>query len=81
MQEEIELVADYCPEDCIYRSHISGGFTPICYYAAIENKVRGCKISECDKYRAGKPVRPRIREEYTLFWEYECYDEDADALW
>lgn len=80
MQEEIETVRDHCThDDCIYRAHIDGGNTPICYYAVIECQSRGCKISECDKYKGGKPIKPIMGEEYLLFWEYEIYDDNT--LW
>lgn len=38
----------------MYRSQIGNGATPICYYAVIKHESRGCKISECDKYKQGK---------------------------
>lgn len=81
MQEEVELVENYCPEDCVYRSELRDDGTPCCCYAAIEGRSRGCRVSECDKYKRGRPKRPRIREEYVLFWEREIYDEDADIVW
>ncbi len=77
-QEEIETVKECCTHtDCIYRTHIDGGNTPICYYAVIENQSRNCKISECDKYKGGKAVKPKMGEEYLLFWEYEIYDDNT----
>lgn len=81
MVEDIELCADYCPEDCMYRSYIDGGNAPICFYAAMEHQLRGCKISECNRYKPGRPIRPRIREEYFLMWEYLIYEHDADSVW
>lgn len=78
--EKIETVKEHCKhEDCIYRAHIDGGNIPICYYAVLECKSRGCKISECDKYRGGKPLKARMNLEYMLFWEYEL--KDADIIW
>lgn len=80
MQEEIETVKTHCRHtDCIYRSHIDGGNTPICYYAVLEGKSRGCKISECNKYKGGTPIKARMDWEYVLFWEYEL--KDADIIW
>lgn len=82
MQEELETVRDHCKHsDCMYRSSIDAGQIPICYYAVLANECRGCKISECDKYKSGKPIRPRMDREYVVFWEYEIYDEDADFVW
>ena len=79
-QEAIELASDYCPDDCVYRTLLRG-YIPACYYAAIEHQVRGCKISECDKYRSGRPLKPTMDREYTVFWEYRFYDEDDNSLW
>ena len=81
MQEDVELAKDYCPSDCYYRSTIDGGNTPICFYAAIEQKCRGCKISECDKYRQSTPVRAKMQLDYMIMWEYNYDDEDADFVW
>lgn len=80
MKEEIELVSELCPTDCIYMSHLDDG-TPICYYAVIKCECRKCKISECDKYKGGKPIKPKMKHEYIVYWEYEIYDEDADPVW
>ena len=82
MQQEVETVAEKCPRnDCIYRVLIDGGRTPVCYYAVIEEKSRGCPISQCDKYQSGRKKGPRMKVDYTIYWEYECYDEDADIIW
>ena len=85
MQEEeeiVETVAQHCKHiECIYRSQIDGGSTPICFYAVLAGEPRRCKISECDKYKDGRKVRPRMKEDYILWWEYELYDKDADIIW
>ena len=82
MQDEVETVARHCRHtDCVYRQSIDGGSTPICGYILVENESRKCKISECDKYRQGEKVQPRINTEFILFWEYDFYDEDADIIW
>ena len=78
MQKE-ELVSELCPIDCVYRSYIEGGNIPICFYIAIAEEPRRCKISECDKYKPGKPIKPRIDREYILFWEREVYNDDGDV--
>ena len=47
-------------KDCIYRSHISpinASTDECCDYLLHTGKVRGCKISECDKYRTGRKIR------------------------
>lgn len=78
--QEVETAKECCKhDDCIYRSYIDGGNTPICYYAVLEGQSRGCKISECDKYKGGKALRPKMNIEYMLFWEYEL--NDADIIW
>lgn len=50
--ETIELADDYCPKDCYYRLRFDTT-TFCCGYCIIEGHPRGCKISECDKYRQG----------------------------
>lgn len=83
-EETVELVEDLCPKDCIYRSYLHGSGTPICYYAVIERvPSRGCKISECDKYKAGVKTQPRMKPEYIIEWDREIYgtSEDADSFW
>lgn len=80
--EEIEEVRFHCKHpECIYRSQIDGGSTPICFYAVLAGEPRRCKISECDKYKDGRKVRPRMEKDYILWWEIELYDEDADFVW
>ena len=82
--EEInETVAKHCTHtECIYRSYIDGGKTPICFYAVLAGEPRRCKISECDKYKDGRKIRPRMKIDYTIEWECDLYDdEDADFVW
>lgn len=79
--ENIELVADLCPKDCVYRTTLDGGGTPCCIYILCEDKSRGCKVSECDKYKAGERVRPRMTDEYVIWWEREIYGENGDPFW
>ena len=80
--EVVELCSTHCRHpECIYWSQIDGGRIPICFYAAMAGEPRRCKISECDKYKDGRKVRPRMKEDYILWWEYELYDKDADIIW
>lgn len=80
-KEELETVAENCTHtECIYRSRITGG-TPVCLYAMLAGEPRRCKISECDKYKDGRKVRPRMKVDYTIWWECEYDDEDADIVW
>ena len=80
-ETEVELVVDFCPGDCVYMSHIDDG-TPICYYAVVAKECRRCKISECDKYKPGKPIKVRMDKEYVIGWEREIYDDGIiDAFW
>lgn len=73
--QEIETVKEHCRHyDCIYRSYIDGGATPICFYAVLAKESRKCKISECDKYQYGKKIKPHLTEEYIIMWEIELYD-------
>lgn len=82
-KEELETVAQHCKHiECIYRSQIDGGNTPICFYAAMVGEPRRCKISECDKYKDGRKIRPRMERDFAIWWECEFYDdEDADPIW
>ena len=82
IEEEIELCSTHCKHpDCVYRSAIDGNNTPICFYAVLAGEPRRCKISECDKYKDGRKVRPRMKEDYVIWWECDLYDEDADFVW
>ena len=70
--KEIETCADNpkC-HDCIYRRTI-GSDVPICFYAVLMQECRGCKISECDKYKTGtKQARSKIE-----YMEWEMYYDD-----
>lgn len=82
MSEEEQTVARNCLHtDCIYRGQIDGGHTPICMYALIEGRARGCEISKCNKYRSGKKVKAKMRSDVIIYWEMEYYDRtDADTL-
>lgn len=78
--QEVETVAKHCKhKDCIYRSKLHASGIPICQYILIEGESRKCKISECDKYKQGEKVQPRMLDDYTIMWEYEVYD-DADLV-
>lgn len=80
--EDIETVREHCKNtDCVYRSKLLGCGTPFCQYCLIEEHSRGCKISECDKYKPGEAKQPRLSGEMVIWWEYEYYDEDADFVW
>ena len=80
MKEQVELCEEFCPSDCVYRILLQG-YIPACYYAATEHEVRGCKISECDKYTPGEKVKARMRRDYVIWWECELYGDDADFIW
>lgn len=82
MNEEVEECRTHCKhKDCIYRGQIDAGHTPVCLYAMYEGRARGCKISECDKYKAGKKIKARLREDIIIYWETELYeDTDGDLL-
>lgn len=48
-----ETVKEHCKHpDCKYRRVFNS--EPMCAYLTITGKVRGCSISECDKYAVGK---------------------------
>lgn len=77
-----ELVEDLCPKNCAYRMNLgNGNGTPFCGYALTEHRMRGCKVSECDKYRKGKRRMRRnpkgtIQHADTFKWVIE--DEDGE---
>lgn len=75
--EKIETVEECCKhEDCIYRKYIrSGSQVSVCMYAAIEHQSRGCKISECTRYKAGTKTKAKMKTGYEIEWEYELDNE------
>ena len=74
MQGKLETVAECCHRtDCVYRSKIEGGI-PICVYILVEGVPRGCSISECDKYKSGRKIQPRIKQDYYIEWDWEYYE-------
>lgn len=73
-----EFVKQQCQhKDCIYRQYIEGGHVPICGYASVQGKSRGCSISECDKYTPGRKVKPKMRQDAVIVWEYDIYDKKS----
>lgn len=55
---EIETVVEHCKHpDCVYRN--GDGNKATCDYILYEKRPRGCKISECDKYRRAKRKKQR----------------------
>lgn len=78
MWEDVETVNECCKhKDCIYRKPIGANYNEqCCYYAVMEQQVRGCKISECDKYKPGKPKQARMNENIYIEWEYDLYGND-----
>lgn len=70
---EIETVDEHCKhEDCCYRFLLTHGYRAVhyCDYIGVEGKPRGCKISECDKYRKG---RRRCK-----LWEFDKFEWSID---
>lgn len=78
MSKEIELVEEHCPEDCIYRQPVRSLNTEGCFYSVMENKLRGCKISECDKYKRGNPKKARMKFSTEIYWIYEVDEDGTD---
>lgn len=73
MDTIIEEVDDYCPSDCIYRLRFDNVST-CCGYCIVENQPRGCKVSECNRYKRGK--RRVTIEKGTLEFRWEVDEED-----
>ena len=60
-----ETVIKHCKhEDCKYRCKL--GKDACCVYILIKGVSRGCKISECDKYQAGKIVYKSTLEGFII---------------
>lgn len=77
MAKEIETVELHCKHpDCIYRIKLSGGRYECCMYAAIEHQCRGCKISECDKFKHGAKIKPMLTINTDIVWEIEYYEDE-----
>lgn len=76
--KEVETVDEHCRhEDCVYRMRLDLYGRYFCNYAAMERRSRGCSISECDKYRAGRK-RPTIQTE-TMQMEWVIDDGRSDT--
>lgn len=73
MHEEVETVEEFCPQDCGYRCYLEP-HVHYCGYALIENKPRGCKISECDKYTTRKKKVTMTYDGLWFKWELEEYE-------
>lgn len=82
----VETVRQHCQHpDCKYRS--TGGLQQTCDYLLMTKMVRGCKISECDKYepdtgkkRDTRRIEVRRMEEMAEARELEeDYLEEAKA--
>ena len=69
--QEVETVDEHCKhKDCVYRMYLCGGCgTEFCNYSVMEYQPRGCKISECTKYRKGD--RKQKMTEIGLWWEID----------
>lgn len=75
---DIETVDEHCKHtDCVYRTRLDVYGRHFCAYALAERRSRGCSISECDKYRAGKK-RPAIKAG-TMQLEWEIDDGRSDT--
>ena len=74
MKEDIELVETHCKHrDCVYRNYIRGEGISFCGYILEEGHSRGCKISQCDKYKPGKKTKARMHPMIYIEWEKEFY--------
>lgn len=70
----IETVNEHCKhEDCIYRLKFDLQGTDFCNYCVMEHQVRGCPISNCDKYRTG--MRWATIERATLNIKWRIIDD------
>ena len=77
--EVVETVEEYCSQkDCIYRSPLTSYQVDYCNYIVVEGKPRGCSISTCDKYKAGKKKVVMTRRGLWLEWLIEEEDNDFE---
>lgn len=68
-EEVIETVDVHCKhKDCVYRTRLSLS-GDCCGYMLYTDMPRGCKISECDKYRKGRKIPTTKGDLYT--WTVE----------
>lgn len=68
---EIETVNEFCKTDCVYRCLLDIQGNYFCNYCVMEQAPRGCRISECDKYRRGnKKIRIQSGTLYTI-WDID----------
>ena len=73
MNEPIETVDNDCKhKDCYYRLRFDGT-CEYCAYCLVEYELRGCKISECNRYKRGKR-KPTI-DKGTLYFVWESIDD------
>lgn len=67
----IETVEEHCVHmDCVYRMTLERG-VPFCNYCAMEEEPRGCKISECTRYRTGTRTVTMTKEGLHFLWRIE----------
>lgn len=71
--EVIELVDDYCPKDCIYRMRFGLG-SDFCAYLLVNGEVRGCPVSQCNRYKVGD--KRVVIDKATLSYRWILKDED-----
>ncbi len=69
----IETVEEHCQHpDCYYRMKLDDS-CHYCGYCIVEYQLRGCKISECTRYKRGKK-KPTI-DGGTLWFRWELFDD------
>lgn len=70
--EVIETVDEHCKHpDCVYRVKLDSNPTFFCNYCVMENELRGCRISECTRYRAGTRRVEMTKEGLEYVWKVE----------
>lgn len=74
--EDIETVDEYCPNDCVYRVRLCRS-TFFCAYAVMERSSRGCRVSECDKYRVG--TKKAVIDSATQQTDWKVVDDGLDS--
>lgn len=68
--EVIETVEKHCKhKDCVYRMNLYHNGLPFCNYCVMEEQLRGCKISECNRYMKGTRTVEMTKEGLHYLWK------------
>lgn len=73
--EVIETVEECCGHpDCVYRLILDARGTPFCNYCVMEQELRGCRISECTRFRTGIRKVEMVKDGLYYLWRIQQED-------